>query len=82
MINPEDRSRAFNFALFAQETFGKIIGFVINYLKFVYYLVCSILSLLNFFQKNYFFKFLNLFFRSIGRFLGPFIFKRIQFYKK
>ena len=29
MINPEDRSRAFNFALFAQETFGKIIGFVI-----------------------------------------------------
>ena len=29
MINPEDRSRAFNFALFAQETFGKIIGVVI-----------------------------------------------------
>lgn len=29
MINSEDRSRAFNFALFAQETFGKIIGVVI-----------------------------------------------------
>ena len=65
-----------------KKIYGKIIGFVINYLKFVYYLVCSILSLLNFFQKNYFFNFLNLFFRSIGRFLGPFIFKRIQFYKK
>ena len=65
-----------------KKIYGAIIGFVINYLKFIYYLVYSLLSLLNFSQKNYLYKFLNFFFRSIGRFLGPFIFKRIQFYKK
>jgi GT2 family glycosyltransferase len=65
-----------------KKIYGTIIGFVINYLKFIYYLVYSLLSLLNFSQKNYLYKFLNFFFRSIGRFLGPFIFKKIQFYKK
>tara|TARA_Y100000741_G_scaffold364676_1_gene356497 strand:+ start:1548 stop:2456 length:909 start_codon:yes stop_codon:yes gene_type:complete len=65
-----------------KKIYGKVIGFIINYLKFFYYIVYSILSLLNFFQKNYFYMFLNFFFRSIGRFLGPFVFKRIQFYKK
>ncbi len=29
MINENDRSRAFNFALFAQESFGKIIGIIV-----------------------------------------------------
>ena len=29
MINESDRSRAFRFALFAQETFGKILGLII-----------------------------------------------------
>jgi hypothetical protein len=29
MINKNDRSRAFRFALFAQETFGKILGLII-----------------------------------------------------
>ena len=65
-----------------KKIYGTIIGFAINYLKFIYYLVYSLLSLLNFSQKNYLYKFLNFFFRSVGRFLGPFIFKKIQFYKK
>ena len=65
-----------------RELYGTIIGYLMNYFKFIYYLLYSILSLLNFFQKNYFYKFINLFFRSVGRFLGPFVFKRIQFYKK
>ena len=65
-----------------RKLYGTIIGYLINYFKFIYYLLYSILSLLNFFQKNYFYKFINFFFRSIGRFFGPFVFKKIQFYKK
>ncbi len=61
---------------------GQILGYVINYVKFVYYLLFSILSLLNFFKKNYYYHFTNLIFRAIGRFFGPFVFKKIKFYKK
>ena len=61
---------------------GQILGYIINYFKFLYYLFLSIFSLLNIIKKNYPNQFINLFFRSIGRFLGPFVFKKIKFYKK
>jgi len=61
---------------------GKILGYIINYIKFIYYLFYSILSLLNILKKNYYYQFINLTFRAIGRFLGPFVFKKIKFYKK
>ena len=65
-----------------KELYGTINGFLLNYIKCIYYLFFSIFSLLNLIQKNYFYKFLNLFFRSIGRMFGPIVFEKIQFYKK
>ncbi len=61
---------------------GQILGYIINYIKFIYYLFCSILSLFNIVNKNYYYQFINLTFRAFGRFLGPFVFKKIKFYKK
>ena len=61
---------------------GQILGYSLNYIKFIYYFVLSILSLLNILKKNYYQQFINLFFRAIGRLLGPFVFKKINFYKK
>ena len=60
---------------------GLVNGFIINYIKFFYYLIFSFLSLLLINQKNYNYQFFNLLSRSIGRLLSPFIFKTIQFYK-
>tara|TARA_B110000238_G_C16136547_1_gene443988 strand:+ start:1489 stop:2397 length:909 start_codon:yes stop_codon:yes gene_type:complete len=61
---------------------GLINGYLINYLKFIYYLLFSILSLLNVYEKFYFYQFLNLLTRSIGRLLSPFYLNKINFYKK
>ena len=58
------------------------LGFVINYIKFFSYLFNSILLFLLIFRKNNYYKFLNFFFRAFGRLVGPFIFKKIKFYKK
>ncbi len=61
---------------------GQISGYAINYIKSIYYLLLSFLSLMQISKENYYQQFINLFFRSIGRFLGPFVFKKIKFYKK
>jgi len=60
---------------------GLVKGFIINYIKFFYYFIFSLISLLLIHQKNYNYQFFNLLNRSIGRLLSPFIFKTIQFYK-
>ena len=60
---------------------GLFKGFIINYIKFFYYFICSLISLSLLNQKNYSYQFFNLLNRSIGRLLSPFIFKTIQFYK-
>ncbi len=65
-----------------QDLNGKLSGFVINYIKFFYYFLYSVLFFLVIFKKNNYYKFLNLFFRALGRLVGPFIFKKIKFYKK
>ena len=62
--------------------YGLINGYLINYLKFFYYLFCSILSLLKINKKYYHFQCFNLFTRSIARLLAPLYIKKINFYKK
>ena len=61
---------------------GLIIGNLINYVKSVAYLLLSIITALYPFQKLYFYKFISLFYKSVGRMLSPFLFKKIKFYKK
>jgi len=61
---------------------GKFLGYLINYLKSLYYFINAIYKLLFIFDKNLKINFLNSFFRSYGRLIGPFRIKKIQFYKK
>ena len=65
-----------------KKIYGPIIGNIINYLKVIYYLLLSILTALYPFQKLYSFKLINFSYRSLGRMLSPFLFKKIKFYKK
>ena len=65
-----------------KKIYGPIIGNIINYLKVIYYLLLSILTALYPFQKLYSFKLINFTYRSLGRMLSPFLFKKIKFYKK
>ena len=65
-----------------KKIYGSIIGNVVNYLKSIYYLLLSILTALYPFQKLYSFKLLSFMYRSFGRMLSPFLFKKIEFYKK
>ena len=65
-----------------KKIYGPIIGNIINYFKIIYYLLLSILTALYPFQKLYSFKMINFTYRSLGRMLSPFLFKKIKFYKK
>lgn len=65
-----------------QDLNGKFLGFVINYIKFFSYFFYSILFFLTIFKKDNYYKFLNFIFRALGRLVGPFIFRKIKFYKK
>jgi len=60
---------------------GKILGYFINYLKCFFYLLIFLLSLINPLSKAYKANLINLFFRFYGRIKGPFLFKKIGFYK-
>ena len=60
---------------------GKILGYFINYLKCFFYLLIFLLSLINPLSKAYKANLINLFFRFYGRMKGPFLFKKIGFYK-
>ena len=61
---------------------GSLRGYFINYLKFIYYFLKSIFGFLLISKKYYWVEFLNSISRSFGRLVGPFIFKKIKFYKK
>ena len=60
---------------------GKILGYFLNYLKCFFYLFIFFLTIINPLAKVYKIKLLNLFFRFYGRLRGPFLFKKIGFYK-
>ncbi len=65
-----------------KKIYGSIIGNMLNYIKSLYYLILSILTALQPFQKLYIYKLISFFFRSLGRILSPFLFKKTEFYKK
>ena len=60
---------------------GKIFGYFLNYLKCFFYLFIFFLALINPLSKVYKVNLINLFFRFYGRMKGPFLFKKIGFYK-
>jgi len=61
--------------------YGNLLGLFLNYLKSIYYLLKSIISML-YWNDNYSEKILNYFIRFYGRLVGPFVFKKINFYQK
>ena len=61
--------------------YGNLSGLFLNYLKSIYYLSKSIISIL-YWNNNYVEKILNYFIRFYGRLIGPFVFKKINFYQK
>ena len=65
-----------------KKIYGSIIGNIVNYIKSIYYLLLSILIAMNPFQKLYTYKLISFIYRSFGRMLSPFLFKKIEFYKK
>ena len=65
-----------------KKIYGSIIGNLLNYLKSIYYLFLSIFIALQPFQQLYTYKLISFIYRSFGRILGPFLFKKIEFYKK
>ena len=65
-----------------KKIYGSIVGNIVNYIKSIYYLLLLILTALYPFQKLYSYKLTSFIFRSFGRILSPFLFKKIEFYKK
>ena len=61
--------------------YGNLSGLFLNYLKSIYYLSKSIISIL-YWNNNYVEKILNYFIRFYGRLVGPFVFKKINFFQK
>ena len=61
---------------------GAIAGFIINYLKSIYYFVKSICCLFLFFNTKFKIQIFNFFYRFIGRLVGPIFLKRIDFFRK
>ena len=64
-----------------KKIYGNFLGILINYFKFVYFLIISLTNILLPFQKNYKIIILNYSFRALGKLLGPFIFFKIDFLK-
>ena len=62
--------------------YGKFTGFVINYLKSVYYFTKAFGYIFLFFNIKYRTQIINYFSRFFGRLIGPFILKKINFFKK
>jgi len=61
---------------------GKLMGFIINYLKSVYYFVRTFSYIFLFFNRKFQTQILNFFFRFYGRLIGPFFLKKIDFFNR
>ena len=64
------------------DIYGKPRGFIVNYLKCVYYFAKSISMFLLLFSNKFQITTLNYFSRFFGRLIGPFILRKVGFYKK
>ena len=62
--------------------YGKTKGFIMNYLKCIYYFTKASLYILLFFKHKLRIQILNFFSRFYGRLIGPFMLKKIDFFKK
>ena len=62
--------------------YGKFMGFIINYLKCIYYFAKTFSFIFLFFNSKFQTQMLNFFFRFCGRLIGPFFLKKINFFKK
>ena len=62
--------------------YGKLVGFMINYLKCIYYFTKSFSLFFLLFNNRFRIKTLNYFSRFCGRLIGPFILKKIDFFRK
>ena len=62
--------------------YGKPTGFVINYLKCIYYFIKAFVYILLFFNSKFQTQLLNYFSRFYGRLVGPFVLKKIDFFRK
>ena len=60
---------------------GKILGYFINYTKSAYLLFSCIIIYLNIFNSDRSLNFANCSFRFYGKLIGPFMFKKIKFFK-
>ena len=61
---------------------GKLIGFIINYLKCIYYFTKTFSYIFLFFNSKFQAQILNFFFRFCGRLIGPLFLKKIDFFNK
>jgi len=62
--------------------YGKFIGFIINYLKCIYYFAKTFSFIFLFFNSKFKTQMLNFFSRFYGRLIGPFFLKKIDFFNK
>ena len=61
---------------------GRLTGFIINYLKCIYYFSKAFSYIFLFFNIKFQVQILNYFSRFYGRLVGPFVFKKIDFFRK
>ena len=61
---------------------GRLMGFIINYLICIYYLVKASSMIFLFFNSKFQAQMLNYFSRFYGRLIGPFFLERIDFFRK
>ena len=61
---------------------GRLIGFIINYLKCIYYFAKASSMIFLFFSSKSQAQMLNYFSRFCGRLIGPFVLKKIDFTRK
>lgn len=65
-----------------KKIYGNFLGIFLNYLKASVYLFMSILTVIFLFNKNFKIHTLNYINRFLGKIAGPFVFSKIDFFKK
>ena len=61
---------------------GKLMGFIINYLKCIYYFTKAFINIFLCFNSKFQVQILNYFSRFYGRLIGPFFLEKIDFFRK
>jgi len=64
-----------------KKLYGSFYGYLANYFKSFYYLLCIPIFILTIFNKNSQINIINFLFRFLGKLIGPFFFNKIDFLK-